>query len=103
METDIRQRIAGVLRVVARKVIYWRRDTLSRCPAPTPVIKEKRNMPQCTEAPASAPTMLFPLRNADEQSAQKLNERVQQTLEAVNDLRHASRVTPEDLRLHVSM
>jgi hypothetical protein len=46
---------------------------------------------------------LSSLRESDPASIQLLKERLQRALEAVDELQDAARVTPDDLRLQVSM
>lgn len=59
-------------------------------------------MHHLVEAPEAALKSLSPLGD-DPECAAHLSERLERELEAVDRLQDAARVTPEDLRLHVSM
>lgn len=60
-------------------------------------------MYQTVEAPEAALESLSPLGDTDPDCAAHLSERLERELEAVDRLQDAARVTPEDLRLQVSM
>jgi hypothetical protein len=60
-------------------------------------------MHQTIVTPAAALERLSPLSETDPDCAARLNERLDRALEAVDRLQDAARVTPEDLRLHVTM
>ena len=57
----------------------------------------------CTDTQEIALRSLSSLREADPAAISGIQERLQRALAEVDELHEAARVTPEDLRLHVSM
>lgn len=88
-----------------RKAIDQRYGTLPRrrgCHSPKSPV-ETSDMYQATDAPEAALESLSPLSETDPVCAALLDERVERALEAVDRIQEAARVTPDDLRLHVTM
>ena len=88
-----------------RRVINQSNDTLpprrdSRSPA---FSVGASDMYQGYDAPGAALESFSPLSETDPVCAARLDERVERALEAVDRIQEAARVTPDDLRLHVTM
>ena len=64
---------------------------------------ETNDMHNDIDAPEAALESLSPLSETDRHCAALLDERVERALEAVDRIQEAARVTPDDLRLHVTM